>query len=148
NPIPPLHQCERSSAPANLTVLKQQARQMPKASKTVPATTDTFPRFFSFGNTLCHELAMSSDKANWLWVRLAAKPYACLKAGTSRRSITTSENKVYSQMAQNKPVDRGYSGFLKQSALDSIAMRPFRRICCSALLFWSIQLMFGQAQET
>lgn len=40
------------------------------------------------------------------------------------------------------------SGSLKQSALDSIPMRPFRRICCAALLFWSVPSIFGQTQET
>ena len=51
-------------------------------------------------------------------------------------------------MAQSRSVGRGYSGFLKQSALDSTSMRPLRRICCAALLFWSVQTVFGQTQET
>src|SRR5579875_1795486 len=40
----------------------------------------------------------------------------------------------------------GNSGFLKQMALDSISMRPFCRICCSALLAGSVGMMSGQVQ--
>lgn len=51
-------------------------------------------------------------------------------------------------MTLNKLSDRGYSDFLKQSALDSFPMRPFRRIWCVALLFLSVSSMFAQSQET
>lgn len=43
---------------------------------------------------------------------------------------------------------RRYSGVLKQFALDSISMRPLRRICCAALLLLNFQFMLGQAQAT
>jgi outer membrane protein TolC len=50
-------------------------------------------------------------------------------------------------MTQKRVPDKGYSGFLKEAALDSISMRPFRRICCVALLLWTVQSVLGQAQE-
>jgi outer membrane protein TolC len=50
-------------------------------------------------------------------------------------------------MTQKRVPDKGYSGFLKEAALDSTSMRPFRRICCVALLLWTVQSVLGQAQE-